>query len=153
MIQTTLNMHIAVLEKIAGVATALNTSKRDIVVRLLRKTMRDVGRFKHRFRTVKYQPDDAGGNWHCFHICFRDDENEYFVDLRKLCKYSVSHLLAIAVNRYIHELIQNPMNNYTDFCDYYLFHEIVEGIKSWRFYWGYPEKTIERLNNKIVQCS
>ena len=148
MIITTLNIHLDVLSNISRAAGRLGKSRKDIIVLLLRRIMRDHHLFKHGFSTVKYQLDDDSGNWHCFHIRFREDENEFFVDLRKLCKFSVSCLLAKAVERYLGELQKNTekkVDNYRNFNNYVLHREVVEGIISWRIYWGFPIKHLKTL--------
>ncbi len=99
---------------------------------------------------VKYQPDDVKKNWHCFHIRFREDEYEFFTDLRNVCKYSVSYLLAKAVALYLDEIGdidgEKSVDNYRLFRNYVLHHEVVEGIISLHSYWGYPEKHLKTLN-------
>ena len=98
---------------------------------------------------MKYQPDDVKKNWHCFHIRFREDENEFMVDLRKVCKFSVSYLLAKAVDLYLDKLweedVEKSVDNYRPFNNYVLHHEVVEGIISLHLYWGYPEKHLKTL--------
>jgi len=148
MITTTLNIHLDVLSKITQTAERLGKSRREIIVLLLMKMMKDHRLFGRGFSTVKYQLDDDKENWHCFHIRFREDENEFFVDLRKLCKFSVSCLLAKAVERYLGELLKNTekkVDNYRNFNSYVLHREVVEGIISWRMYWGFPIKHLKTL--------
>jgi len=142
MITTTLNIHINNLLKISRTADRLNKTRKDIIVLLLMRMMKDHRLFSRSFSTVKYQRNDDSGNWHCFHIRFRPDENEFFVDLRKVCKVSVSCLLAMAVERYLNEIIQVIKNEFVDnyplFENYVLRQEDIDGIISWRIYWGLP---------------
>jgi len=148
MIITTLNIHLDVLSNISRAAGRLGKSRKDIIVLLLRRIMRDHHLFKHGFSTVKYQMDDDSGNWHCFHIRFREDENEFFVDLRKLTKCSVSNLVAKAVERYLAELIEDrvkSVDNYRYFSNYVLHSELIDGIISWRIYWGFPVEHLKTL--------
>ncbi len=148
MIATTLNIHVGVLAKISKAAIRFNQSRRKTIVMLLMMIMEDQRFFARCFSTVKYQPDDNEENWHCFHIRFREDENEFFVDLRKLCKFSVSYLLALAVDRYLGALlkrVKKSVDNNIRFINYVQYHEVVDGIFSWRIYWGYPIKEIKTL--------
>ena len=100
------------------------------------------------FSTVTYQCDDLHENWHCFHIRFKEDENEFFVDLRKFSKFSVSYLLAMAVKRYLDDIIKDgvkSIDNYNLFSNYVLYHDVVEGIITWHIYWGFPIEHLKTL--------
>ena len=149
MISTTLNIHIDVLSKITDAAKHLDTSRKAVIVLLLKRMMKNHRFFTQSFSTVKYQQDDDKDNWHCFHIRFRPDENEFFVDLRKVCKFSVSCLLAMAVKQFLSELMRDIkkklVDNYQDFKNYVLHKEIVEGILSWQIYWGLPMEHLKTL--------
>lgn len=149
MATTTLNIHIDVLSKINQHAIRLNKSKKEIIILLLMRIMKNHHLFVKTFSTVKYQRSDIKAKWHCFHIRFKKDENEFFVDLRKLCKYSVSCLVAISVERYLDELIMDIdkklVDNYIYYKNYVLHFEVIDGIISWSFYWGYPEEHLKTL--------
>ena len=149
MVTTTLNVRADILSIVSGIALRLELSRRDVIVLLLMKIMRDHRRFRRGFGTVQYQPDNIMENWRCVHIRLREDENEYFVDLRKICKRSVSLLLAIAVDKYITELLTDEgfkINDHVRFCNYVLYGEIVDGdIISWRLYWGFPVDELKTL--------
>ena len=149
MIATTLNIHVDVLSNINKVAAQLRKSRKEIIILLLKRMMEDQRALSRGFSTVRYQEDDEKVNWHCFHIRFREDENEFFVDLRKISKFSVSCLLAIAVKRYLGTLIEDLKNgnvdNYSSFNNYVLYQGVVDGIISWHIYWGYPEKHLKTL--------
>ena len=151
MLSTTINMHRDILIKIKEAAIRLDKSQRDIIVLLLMRIMRDHCKIMNEFTAVKYQPNDIREKWHCFHIKFKHDEYEYFIDLRKVCKCSVSLCIAIAVERYIDELTQKikiGVDNYTRFSNYVLRHKVIEGVYCWYLYWGFPEKYLKRINIK-----
>ena len=148
MLATTLNVHRDVFGKIAEVADRHKKSLREIIVLLLMRIMYDHVSLMRGFTTVKYQPDDDRENWHCFHIRLKHDEYEYFIDLRKICKRSISSLIAIAIDRYFDELTSAPIkvvDNYTQFNNYVLRREVVDGIITWLLYWGYPERHLRTL--------
>ena len=46
---------------------------------------------------VKYQERDVKENWHRLHIIMNEYEYEYYFDMRKFFKMSVSFILAYAV--------------------------------------------------------
>ena len=148
MARTTLNIHKMVFARISAASVRLNRSKKQIIVLLLKRLMEEHSDFRGGLSTVKYQSRDVKENWHSFCIRFREDDSEFFSDLRKLCKFSVSCLLAIAADKYLGEILENGHHgiyNYVHFTNYVILHETVEGFYSWRIYWGYPEETIRRV--------
>ena len=148
MLSTTINIKKEIFIKITKTAIFLKKSRCEIITLLLMRVMRDHQKIMNEFVTVKYQPDADKKKWHCFHIRFKHDEYEFFIDLRKVCKCSVSLLVAIAVDRYIDELIKNfqkGVDNNTLFSNYIFRRIIVEGIYCWHFYWGYPTEHIKTL--------
>ena len=148
MIDTSLNIHVDNMNKIIEIASRLNTTKKHVIVLLMMKIMEKNLDHIQFFTPVKYQPDDIKANWHCFHIRFREDENEFFTDLRKFCKYSVSYLLAISIEKYSNVLLNERtayMYNYPRFTCYVMIQEEIEDVISWKSYWGYPEKELTRI--------
>ncbi len=148
MASTSINMHRNVFQIITDTAERLGKSRRDIVVYLLMRIMRDHDDLRGEFKMVRYQKKDKKENWHCFKIRFKQDEYEFFIDLRKVCKCSVSLLVARAVERYVEELINKKagkkiVGNYVLFKHYTLRRVIVEGIICWQLYWGFPKKHLE----------
>ena len=144
MASTTINIRREVLSKITNAAIQSNKSRREIIIYLLKLVARNNDSHLRGFGTVKYQSDDDPDNWHCFHIRFKPDEYEYFLDLRKVCKCSVSHLVAIAADKYLNDIMAN-VDNYALFSNYVLRREIIDGIICWHLYWGYPEKHLNSL--------
>jgi hypothetical protein len=70
----------------------------------------------------------------------RKNENEFASDFRKLSRFSLSCLVAIAAKRYLEELLRNQevMYNYTEFPYYAISQRVVEGIICWELHWGNP---------------
>jgi hypothetical protein len=136
---TSINMHYKTRYSIIRAAGLLRTSQRDVVVLLLKRAMRDIDSMQGGFTTVKYQEHRPREEWHCFCIQYYPDEYEFFNDLRRLCKRSVSRLLAFAVKKYLVELLgktENSIINYWDYMGYSVGKSIVMGIICWHFYWG-----------------
>jgi hypothetical protein len=148
MFASSINMHQDTLARLSYAAVKLNTSRREVIVRLLMRVMRDIDAFRRGPGTVCYQPDDREGRWHCFAVKFKTDENEFFADLRKLCKCSVSFLVAIAVEKYLDDMLEENRKgiyDYTGFSGYQILKELSCGILCWRHYWGNPGKTTPLL--------
>jgi hypothetical protein len=142
-LKTSLNMGTDTLTRVTWAAEQLDRPMREIVVILLRRVMRDIDRFQGGFTLVKYQKGRPGRKWHCFCIEYYEDENEFFTDLRKLSRFSLSNLVAIAAKRYLLEIVRGEKNGilkYLHYCDYLIRQQTIDGIRSWIFYWGIPEK-------------
>jgi hypothetical protein len=140
-IATSINMQNRIFDVISCAAVKRSTSKREIIVRLLMMVMRDVEKFRKDFIAVRYQPDDSLGRWYCFSIKFKPDESEFFSDLRKLCKCSVSLLVALAVEKYLDELMSSMVKkviNYPRFSGYRIICKIDSGTVTWKICWGTP---------------
>ena len=149
MIATTLNIHINVLSCINQATLELGKTRKEVIVFLLKRLMEDTEVFSRGFSTVKYQEDADPEHWHCFHIRFREDDYEYFLDLRNFSKSSVSCLLAIAVTKYLESLIEDfktgAVDNYSLFRNYVLHWEVIDGIMAWHIYWGFPGNHLQTL--------
>jgi hypothetical protein len=140
MLRTTINVHLSILSKISAASNRLNISRRELVVRLLMRIMRDIGRHQGDFTLVKYQPRDPGRRWKCFPVVFQKHQNEFFTDLKRFSRFSVSHLVAIAVREYLPELLAEETDeryNYTC-CEWALGQRMVEGAFCWEIFWGKP---------------
>jgi hypothetical protein len=154
---TSINMHRDTRGSIRRAAKTHGMSQRDIVVLLLKRVMQDIMTMQGEFTAVRYQPDDKNGDWHCFCIQYYSDEYEFFNDLRRLCKYTVSYLVAIAVKKYMAELMGEKeaiIINYLNYAHYAVGVDSMKGILCWHFYWGnpcLPEKinTAARILRKI----
>lgn len=140
MLRTSINMNIAVFVEIGIAATRLGKSRREVVIMLLTRIRHDFHLFEGGFRLVKYQSRDPLARWHCFTISFKKHENELVTDFRKLGKYSVSYLVALAADRYLRELMQDggDGHNYVELKDYAVGKRIDNGLICWELYWGDP---------------
>jgi hypothetical protein len=140
MLRTSINMRHDVFLKIGLAAVRLGRTRREVVLMLLSRIMRDIDRFQGGFTLVKYQPRDPMKKWHCVPISLRKNENEFVTDFRKLGKCSVSYLVAIATERYLEELQNDGDNrhNYAEFIHYAIGQRLEGGIICWELYWGDP---------------
>lgn len=138
-IKTTLNIDVNILDKIINVADITGLSRTEIIIYLMKKVMQDEDFDIQCGRSVKYQKRNEANSWHIFHIKLREDDYEYLLDLRKLLKLSVSHILACAVDKYLSDIISRMKHgdNY-HFKNYVILREIIGGLISWRMIWGYP---------------
>lgn len=142
MLQTSINIHEDFMREISMAAKTMKTSRKAVIILLLSRLLHDIDRLLGGFTTVKYQPRDPEKRWHCFTVRFKPDEYEFWSDMRRLSKFSVSFLLAIAVKAYLNKtaLDEHPLvNNYFFYRNYLLRHEMVDGVRCWQFCWGIPK--------------
>lgn len=112
-INTTVYAHITTRARIDRIRIATGTSWNDAAVMLLARFMRaKPARVKTR-TAVRYQGDDRPDAWRTMHIQMSDDDYEFFTDMRKLFKMSVSLLLALAVQHYQCKGIKKDNNPYS----------------------------------------
>lgn len=142
MINTSLNLSLTVLEIIATEAEKNNKSKRDIIVDLLKMMMFDKVPMPSRARAIRYQPDADKKKWHCFHLRLRADEYEYFTDLRKVYKCSISLLVTMAVEKFLNPTSYMGVDNNTSITHYFFGKEVIEGVICWHICWGFPKEYI-----------
>jgi hypothetical protein len=153
MLRTTINMRFDIFHKISLAASMLGKSRRQVVIKLLIRLMSDMERLQGGFMLVRYQERDPIKHWHCFSISFRRDENEFFTDLRKLGKFSVSRLVAIATELYLDELLREggSMHNYARFEHYSIGRRTEGGIICWEMYWGDPTDTMKGAGATLLR--
>jgi len=119
----------------------LGIAQRDVIIELLKRLMRDVNRRLGGFTGVRYQPALKEGEWYPFCIRFKKEEYEFYTDLRKICKLTVSYLVAIAVQEYMLEILgsnRKRVINYIFPRDCALSIRVVDQVRCWQFYWGKP---------------
>src|SRR3990172_3609520 len=144
--ETTLNIHADILEQIAKAAQANGMSCSEIIVLLIQRVMKDISEPERIGRLVKYQDRHMPEEWHVFHIQVREDAYEYWLDLRKLLKMSVSLILAYSVKRYLCKLLRkNNTDNY-QFNSYIIVKEVIENLIVWKFIWGIPHNLEKFIN-------
>ncbi|MCP4135121.1 MAG: hypothetical protein GY754_29395 [bacterium] len=156
LIRTTINFHIPVLDKINEAAVSLGISRTKIIIRLLKMVMNEKNFPVTMGRAIQYQFDDPDpDNWHTFHISFQEDDFEFFLDLRKFRKMSVSAVVAYAVEEYLDTILgltpEDPgRNDSYRFRHYIISSSEMHGVISWQLFWGLPEKTAELLERRLI---
>jgi hypothetical protein len=135
---TTINMDHAILKQITRAALVKRISRSRMIILLLNKVMHETHHPSFLGKMIKYQKRRRPDNWHKFHLQVKPDEYEFFLDLRKLLKMSVSLILAYAVEKYLKELINRKITDNYLHKNYVMIREIVDNIKCWKLYWGYP---------------
>jgi hypothetical protein len=144
LIKTTLNIEVLSLRLITRAAKRAGVSRSGIIISLLKKVMDDTEAGVKCGKRIRYQKRRDAGEWNICHLVLRPDEYEYFLDLRKLLKMSLSHILARAIKKFLNT--KNKMNptptsilkdNYL-YKNYVLGREVVDGLICWKLIWGFP---------------
>jgi hypothetical protein len=137
--QTTMNIKESLYLEITRAAELRGISRSAMIIELLRTSMNDDSNEVQIGRLVQYQKRETMDRWHPFHITFREDEFEFFQDMRKFFKKSLSLVLAEAVKKYLNHILKKEYNtdNYPHTC-YVIIREMINTIVSWRLIWGLP---------------
>jgi len=134
-VETTICIRDDILSRLDDLSGMTGKTRTEIIQSLFLKIMKDMGPWGVQ-GTVKYQHRRKDTAWKRVHVRIEDDIYEYMLDLRKFMKMSVSFILAFAVRKYHDELV---LKEYTDnnlISGYTLRHEMINGIKTFRIYWG-----------------
>lgn len=137
--ETTFNVHASTLEKIARAAREKNITRSEMILLLLKTTMNDIHDPGRMGSMVRYQKKSRPEDWHRFHITLRMDDYEFFLDMRKLLKMSVSLIIAYAVNKYLNDIMKNNITDNYLFINYVIIKEVIDEIICWKLLWGYPQ--------------
>lgn len=139
LIETTLHINKGTLEMINKCAEKTRRSRTFIIKHLAQRMMSDNRKMLKTNSRIKYQERDLKENWHRIHILLNEYEYEYFLDMRKFFKMSVSYILAYAVLKYHKELMDRNINN-DNYCykNYIFVMKEVDGTILWQIYWGIP---------------
>jgi hypothetical protein len=143
LIETTMHVHKSILEMLEKSSETTGRARTYMIKLLMQRVMRDNQKLLKSYSIIKYQERDLKENWHRIHIILNEYEYEYFLDMRKFFKMSVSFILAYAVMRYLdevmNELLKKNINadNY-HYINYVFIKETVYGIVCWKIYWGIP---------------
>ncbi len=94
---------------------------------------------------IKYQSRDNKDNWHRLHLVLNEYEYEYYLDMRKFYKMSVSFILAYAARRYLDEILNELLNGSKNTDNYYyknyiFIRKTMNKVICWQIYWGLPQK-------------
>lgn len=144
-IRTTINIRNDLLERLETASISLKMPKTAVISALLKHLM-EMNRLQITSWTgVKYQRRLTDVIWKKVHVSPRADEYEFFLDSRKVCKMSVSFLIAYAIENYLDilmKLIVGDTDNYR-YHNYAMTPIIIDDIVCWLFCWGIPPGIIK----------
>jgi hypothetical protein len=140
-INTTLHVHKSILETLNKRAEVTGRTRTFIIKLLMQRVMNNSQKMIKSYSRIQYQGRDVKLNWHRLHISVNEYEYEYYLDMRKFYKMSVSFILAYAVRCYLNEITNELLdkNFSTDnyiYKNYTLMKYTIDEIICWQIYWG-----------------
>jgi hypothetical protein len=144
--KTTLNIHVDVMEKITFAAELQGISLNEMIVMLIKKAMDGMQNQARIGRLVQYQQRDKPDKWKTLHVRWKVDEYEYFQDMRKLLKMTVSLILAYAVKNFMDTIMKKNNSDNNHFHNYILAKEEIDGVIMWKLIWGFPPNLEKFIN-------
>ncbi|MBN1534208.1 MAG: hypothetical protein JXA20_16165 [Spirochaetes bacterium] len=132
-------MSKSTLLKLDSLAQERGNSRSVIITALLKCAMKDTNKFTQYNRRIQYQKRRDKNEWVQIHVYIHTREYEYFLDMRRLFKRSVSLMISIAIDVYSNEILKrDPDNNL--FKHHIIIQEQIDGVIYWRIYWGFPRE-------------
>lgn len=140
MIDTTVHIDVELYEALSREAERLNVSRVRLISSLLGHMSRRQRDYARAWTRVKYQARREKGSWRRLHVGLRGDEYEFFMDLKKVFKMSVSFIIAVAIELYLDELsaLMEKDNDSYRYRNYAMTQLMVGDVTCWVFYWGIP---------------
>jgi hypothetical protein len=146
MIETTAYLDRECIDLLAAMADDAGISRSKLVVLLLKRVMKDHAALVRYDCSVKYQERKPVIKRKRIHVGVELRDYEFFIDMRKLFKLSVSFLIAYAVKMHLEELLRKMSDpGYDEYADnypyqhYFIIPEKVDSAICWKIYWGIPE--------------
>lgn len=147
-IDTTINCDIEIVQLLEAAVMESGKSRSALISLLLRRVMKEFRILVRDNRRVQYQKRNSSSKRKKVHMTVQNRDYEFFIDMRKMFKWSVSALVAYGVRKHLTVLLldlkEDTYDEYDDnypFNCYFLINDILDGAISWRIYWGKPEKT------------
>lgn len=154
-VETTVNIDPGVLMKLNRAADETGMNRSEIVVMVMRKALKDFSRCAPHDRAVRYQGKSAAITRRRLHLALFRRDYEYFLDMRKFFKRSVSLMVVFSVNEYLDNVIKMVLDdNYNSEADNYPYQnylivpEMVDDVICWKIYWGKPENNQKLFNQR-----
>ncbi len=145
LIESTMHIHKSILEMLNRGAEITGKTRTSIIKLLMQRVMSENKKMLISHSRIKYQARDKKENWHQFHVAMNEYEYEYYLDMRKFYKMSVSFILAYAAMRYLDEILNDLLNGDKNTDNYFYKNYIfvkrtIDGITCWQIYCGIPQR-------------
>ena len=145
-IQTSINVLTEIMEKIEYAAYITGRSRNEMIILLIMEAIKKKDTSIRYGRSVQYQENAPKESWERPHVYLTEYEREYFLDVRKFLKMSVSYLLALAVREYLNDILKKltepeslkDWDNYL-YNGYAFAYGVCKSSLHLGVYWGKPE--------------
>ncbi len=150
-IDTTYVMCDEVIDLLVEAEEKTKCSKEALIVQSMRKVMRNYEIYERGDGRIEYQKrfDEKTGEIikkRRVKMVINEREYNYFQDMRKFFRRSISLVIAIAVRTYLAEVIEEILKNDAEgvhpdtypFECYAIMGKCIENIPTWRIWWGVP---------------
>ena len=144
LIKTTAHLNILVINKVLAASKKLGIPRHALISSLLKIYASNNISKSVQWKRIKYQKRDAMESWKRLHLLINPDEYEFFLDLRKVFKKSLSACIAEAVNEYLELFLSNmkkSVDNYR-YRNYSFARIIIDDVICWISSWGLPRKPL-----------
>ncbi len=132
-------------------AVKLGIKRSRLTMLLMRKLLIEWKDLQCNFYSVKYQTSSSKDEWKTLHVFFSKVDYEVFTDMRNCFKWSVSALLAMAIRKYLIEILDNGIQNFQQDCDNYHIHNykckgnLNKNNFCWHIIWELDEKFAQKI--------
>ena len=142
---TTLNLKQSVFRELKDLAETKNISVSAAIVLLMKLLSKEVEHRKMPERLVEYQKLTEGEAWCTCHVYLSFPEYQHFTDMRNFLKMSVSFLVAEALRKYGHLLLDFSPAELEDDKNLFPHHSLVKKTVSGQLFfvicWEKPTKS------------
>jgi len=149
MIKSSVYINTAKMQKLEEFSADKGLDFDDVVALLLRKILSAGNLYAKKFVAVKYQAADPDKNWKTATVYFEDVDYEFFTDMRKFFKESVSLLLSQAIDLFLDTIlseVKEILLNYAN-SDWDIRRDDVEMGVIWTIFWKNPGKNTTWSNS------
>ncbi len=144
-IQTTVNIKKELLNRLESASKILNVPKSQLISRLLEVMMEKCPVKTPDNTRVRYQKRDKNTVWHKLHVTYDYDMYEKSLDLRKICKMSVSLIIEEGIKKYLDLIISDKTqdSDKPGFGSNYVFiQNMSKSCYSYTVFWGFPGNAV-----------
>lgn len=140
MVDTTIRVGREAAGRIAEICENRGIRKAALVSALVRFASGRMRPLPDGWLRVKYQGRRGKEEWRCLHLAVRPDEYEFFGDMRKVQRLSVSFIVAFAVEHFLDEMMEtigDDTDNYR-YRNYLIAQFLLGDVVCWVHCWGIP---------------
>ncbi len=152
-IYTTYVMRDEVIALLEEAEEKTKLPKEELLVQAMRKMMKDYETYERTDGRIEYQKrfdEDTGEHIKKQRVKLKVNlcDYNYYQDMRRIFRRSISLVMAIAVYTYLAEIVEKILNKEIEalladtypFQNYAIMGKCIENIPTWRIWWGVPSK-------------